>query len=67
MSRTVNIIMGIIGTSLMMTFVIGLSYSISTGFAGFSGGLPFAIIVFLVILMALYEFWEEALKKKKGD
>lgn len=65
MSRTVNIIMGIIGTAMMMTFVIGLSYSISTGFAGFSGGLPFAIIVFLVILMALYELWESALKKKK--
>lgn len=64
MSRTVNIIMAIIGTGLMMTFVIGLSYSISTGFAGFTGGAPFMIIVALVGCMALYDFWEEALKKK---
>ena len=63
MSRTVNLIMAIIGTGLMATFVIGLSYSISTGFAGVSGGLPFAIIVGVVLLMALYDFWEEAVKK----
>jgi hypothetical protein len=63
MSRTVNIIMATIGTALMLTFVIGLSYSISIGFAGFTGGLPFTIIVFLVGCMALYDFWEEALKK----
>ena len=59
MSRTINIIMAIIGTGLMMTFVIGLSYSISTGFAGFWGGLPFAVIVFVVSLMALYDFWKK--------
>jgi hypothetical protein len=63
MSRIVNIVMAIIGTGLMMTFVIGLSYSISTGFAGVSGGLPFAIIVTFVVILALYDFWEEALKK----
>ena len=63
MSRNVNIIMAVIGTALMMIFVIGLSYSISTGFAGITGGLPFAIITFCVICMALYDLWEEALKK----
>lgn len=63
MSRFVNIIMGAIGTALMAIFVIGLSHSISTGFAGFSGGLPFAIIAIVVIAMALYNFWEDAVKK----
>ena len=48
MSRTVTIIVAIIGTALMMTFVIGLSHSISTGFAGFKGGLPFMIIAIFV-------------------
>ena len=47
----------------MMTFVLGLSYSISTGFAGFNGGLPFMIIAIIVILMALYDFWEDAVRK----
>ena len=63
MSRLVNIIMGLIGTALMIIFVLGLSQSISTGFAGFSGGLPFMIIAIVVIAMALYNFWEDAVKK----
>ncbi|MEQ9259657.1 MAG: hypothetical protein RIG84_11195 [Roseovarius sp.] len=62
-----NIIMGLIGTGLMMTFVIGLSHSISTGFAGFKGGLPFMIIAIVVIAMALYNFWEDAVRKDKGE
>lgn len=63
MSRMTNIILGAIGTGLWMIFIIGLSYSISTGFAGFWGGLPFAIIAGFVILLALYNFWEDAIKK----
>jgi hypothetical protein len=63
MSRLVKIIVATIGTGLMMTFVLGLSQSISTGFAGFWGGLPFMIIAIFVILLALYDYWEEAIKK----
>ncbi len=65
MSRTVTIIVAMIGTALMMTFVIGLSHSISTGFAGFKGGMPFMIITIFVICLALYDFWEEAVRKDK--
>ena len=64
MSRLTTIIVAIIGTGLMMTFVIGLSHSISTGFAGFWGGLPFMVITIFVILLALYDFWEEAVRNK---
>ena len=64
MSRRTNIIMAIIGTALMAIFVIGLAHSISTGFAGFWGGLPFAIIAGVVIAMAIYNMWEDAIKKK---
>lgn len=64
MSKMTNVIMGIIGTGLMMIFVLGLSHSISTGFAGFWGGLPFMVIAFVVIAMAIYNFWEETLGKK---
>ena len=63
MSRTVKIIVAIVGTALMMTFVIGLAHSISTGFAGFWGGLPFSVITGFVISLALYDFWEEAVRK----
>jgi len=63
MSRLTTFIVAAIGTGLMMTFVIGLSHSISTGFAGFRGGLPFMVITAFVILLALYDFWEETIKK----
>ncbi|MEM9602847.1 MAG: hypothetical protein AAGA11_08290 [Pseudomonadota bacterium] len=64
MSRSVHILVALIGTALMMTFVIGLSHSISTGFAGFRGGLPFMIIAVFVIALALYDFWDETVRKK---
>lgn len=63
MSRLTAIIVGLIGTGLMMTFVIGLSYSISTGFAGFWGGFPFMVIIIFVIALALFNLWEETVKK----
>lgn len=63
MSRLTNIIVAVIGTGLMMTFVLGLAHSISTGFAGFWGGFPFMVIAIFVIALALYNFWEDAIKK----
>ncbi len=63
MSRLTNIFMGILGTGLMMVFVLGLAHSISTGFAGFWGGLPFLCIAVFVIALALYNLWEDAIKK----
>jgi len=61
----VKIIAGLIGTALLCTFVIGLSHSISTGFAGFWGGLPFAIIVAIVLVLAIYDYWDECLRRKQ--
>ena len=63
MSRTTTIVVAFIGTALMMTFVIGLSFSISTGFAGFWGGFPFMVIAGVVIAMALYDFFTDAVRK----
>lgn len=63
MSRVTNLIVAILGTSLMVIFVVGLSHSISTGFAGFWGGLPFAFIAAFVIGLALYNLWEDAIRK----
>jgi len=60
-----NIITGLIGLALVGTFVLGLSHSISTGFAGFKGGLPFMCIAIFVLLLAVYNFWEDAIRKKK--
>ena len=63
-SRAAKIIVGLIATAIMITFIVGLAHSISTGFAGFWGGLPFWIISVSVLLMAVYNFWEECVRKK---
>ncbi len=63
MSRMTNIIMGLIGLVLFAVFILGLSQSISTGFAGFWGGFPFMCIAIFVLLLALYNFWEDAIRK----
>ena len=64
MSRNVKIIAGLVGTILFLVFISGLSHSISTGFAGFWGGLPFMLIALIVCLAAVYNFWEECVSKK---
>jgi len=66
-TRTTAIIAGFIGLGLVGTFVIGLAISISQGFAGFYGGLPFAIIVAFVLLLALYDLYDTAIRKKDKD
>lgn len=64
LSRQIKIIVGLIATIMVTVFIIGLAHSISTGFAGFWGGLPFWIISLTVLSMAVYNFWEECIKKK---
>ena len=66
-SRAAKIIVGLIATAIMITFIVGLAHSISTGFAGFWGGLPFWIISVSVLSLALYNFWEECVRKKKDN
>jgi len=62
-SLTMKII-GLIAFGLLATFIIGLSRSISIGFAGFWGGFPFMIIAIVVLAMAAYDYWESSFKKK---
>ena len=62
-SRMTNLITGLIGLLLFSAFVIGLAQSISTGFAGFLGGLPFIVIVAAVLCMVAYDFWDNCIGK----
>ncbi len=65
MSYTVKLIAGLIGTGLLVTFVVGLSRSISIGFAGFWGGLPFMIIAISILSLAIYDFWDECVRRPR--
>ncbi len=60
--RSIVILTGLIGVTILVIFIVGLSYSISTGFAGFWGGLPFAIIIASVLPMAIYDYWDECVR-----
>lgn len=64
MPRIYAQIAGFIGIGLFLTFVIGLVRSIALGFAGFKGALPVIIIVALVGMMALYDYWDACFRKK---
>ena len=64
MSYIVKLLVGVIGTALFVVFIGGLSQSISHGFAGFWGGLPFMIIAITIGGCALYDFWDECVRKK---
>ncbi len=65
MSYMVKLFAGLVGTGLLVTFIIGLAQSISTGFAGFWGGLPFTLIATFVLFLAIYDFWDECVRKSK--
>jgi hypothetical protein len=64
MSYATRLVMGLIGTALLIIFITGLAHSISTGFAGFWGGLPFWVISLIVLSMAVYDYWDECIRKK---
>lgn len=64
-SRRVTIITGMIGTGLLMVFIIGLAKSIAEGFAGFEGALPFICIVTFVLCLVLYDFYDQCIRKNR--
>ena len=64
LSYNMRLLTAVIGTALVMIFVFGLAHSISTGFAGFWGGLPFFVIAFIVMSMAAYDFYDETVRNK---
>ncbi len=61
---TLKKIFGLIGALLVAAFVLGLAESISSGAAGFWGGLPFWVICFSVLVLIFYDFWDTSLRKK---
>ena len=58
-------ISGFLGLFIITMFVLGLAESISSGAAGFWGGLPFWIFCFMVLPLVIYDFWDSCLRKKK--
>ncbi|MHA1154411.1 MAG: hypothetical protein ACTSQ7_17505 [Alphaproteobacteria bacterium] len=61
---TIEKISGFIGVAVITVFVLGLAESISSGAAGFWGGLPFWVICFAVLPLVFYDFWDSCFRKK---
>ena len=57
-----RVTLGLIATLLLTIFIIGLAHSISSGFAGFWGGLPFWVISILVLAMAWYDYYDSSVR-----
>ena len=57
-------ISGLLGLFFVTIFVLGLAESISSGAAGFWGGLPFWIICISVLPLVYYDFWDSCIRKK---
>ena len=66
-AATLEKIFGLIGVALVAAFVLGLAESISSGAAGFWGGLPFWVICLAVLVLVSYDFWDTCLRKKPSD
>jgi len=64
-SPFVRIVTGLVGPTLLALFVLGLSHSISTGFAGFWGGLPFTIITIVVLTLVAYDYWDQCIRRSR--
>ena len=57
-------ISGLLGSFIFTIFVLGLAESISSGAAGFWGGLPFWVICISVLPLVYYDFWNSCIRKK---
>tara|TARA_B100001750_G_scaffold122492_1_gene97225 strand:- start:1251 stop:1448 length:198 start_codon:yes stop_codon:yes gene_type:complete len=57
-------ISGLLGSFIITIFVLGLAESISSGAAGFWGGLPFWVICISVLPLVYYDFWDSCIRKK---
>lgn len=58
-------ISALIGSLMVAIFVLGLAEGISSGFAGFWGGLPFWVISLSVLVLVFYDLWDSTIRKKK--
>ena len=64
--KSVRLVTGFVASVSVITFIIGLAWSISTGFAGFWGGLPFWVISITVLAMLVYDYWDSCIRNEKN-
>jgi hypothetical protein len=63
-AKNLERIFGLLGFLMVAAFVLGLAESISSGAAGFWGGLPFWIICLAILPLVIYDYWDTCFRKK---
>jgi hypothetical protein len=63
-AKNLERIFGLLGFLMVAAFVLGLAESISSGAAGFWGGLPFWIICLAILPLIIYDYWDTCFRKK---
>jgi hypothetical protein len=63
-AKTLERIFGLLGFLMIAAFVLGLAASISSGAAGFWGGLPFWVICLTILPLILFDYWDTCFRKK---
>jgi hypothetical protein len=63
-AKTLDRIFGLLGFLMIAAFVLGLAASISSGAAGFWGGLPFWVICLTILPLILFDYWDTCFRKK---
>ena len=66
MYSKVKLVTGFIGTITLCVFILGLAHSISTGFAGFWGGLPFWVIAIVCLSFVVYDYYDECVRPMRA-
>ncbi len=61
-SKAVRTVTGMVASVGVISFITGLAWSISTGFAGFWGGLPFWVISIFVLSLVVYDYWDSCVR-----
>ncbi len=63
-AKNLERIFGLIGFLMVAAFVLGLAESISSGAAGFWGGLPFWVICLTILPLIAFDYWDTCYRKK---
>ena len=63
--KRIDQIAGVIAVALLVWFIIGLAESISSGFAGFWGGLPVWVIGIFVLGIVIHDLWAATFSKNR--
>ncbi len=65
--KGIDRISAVIGAVMLIVFMVGLAESISSGLAGFWGGLPFWVITLASLCLVIYDVWDNFFRRNRAN